>query len=189
MNRFQERIDQNEIFDFPVISHGFAPYMRDYDVVVDRPAPMPDGSGRAYTEGRYCYRFTHCPEARVTTELVDDASNHFSWGDEFVSYDDWLRAGEPDGYVWGTCHADCRDALSYVPNSSAAATWSARLGREMQEILIETTAHRISLVCHDLVVLKIAAGDPATGTLTPLDVRRFHSPYQNRPVTHLITYF
>ena len=56
----------DRIFDSTITSHGFAPYMRDYDVIAEVPALRPDGSA-SYIEGRYRYRFTHCVEASLVT--------------------------------------------------------------------------------------------------------------------------
>jgi recombinational DNA repair protein RecR len=39
----------------------------------------------------------------------------------------------------------------------------------MHGIRIETNAYVIELVCHDLVVTRLATGDPVTGELTPVD--------------------
>lgn len=59
---------QSEFFDSAVIEHGYAPFNRDYDVVVDVPAATPDGSG-SYIAKRLCYRFTHCPVASLRTAI------------------------------------------------------------------------------------------------------------------------
>jgi hypothetical protein len=56
----------DRIFDSTITSHGFAPYMRDYDVIAEVPALRPDGSA-SYIEGRYRYRITHCVEASLVT--------------------------------------------------------------------------------------------------------------------------
>jgi hypothetical protein len=189
MSNLQERIDRNEILDSAILWHGYAPHMRDYDVIVDIPAPVPGGGGVPYTEGRYCYRFIHCPEVRVTTALPFEQIGGWTWDDAFINYEDWLRAGEPDGYVWGTCFAHAYPGLSYVPDSELAASWAKRMGREMHEVLIESNAHKIELVCHDLIVLRAAAGDPVTGELTPVFDPRLRSPYLDRPVTHMLRYW
>jgi len=36
----------------------------------------------------------------------------------------------------------------------------------MHEIKIETNAYILRLICHDLCVVQLAVGDPATGELT-----------------------
>lgn len=58
----------DRLVDSVIIEHGFARYLRDYDVVVDVPAAKPDGTA-SYISGRYRYRFTHCVEAHVETQV------------------------------------------------------------------------------------------------------------------------
>jgi hypothetical protein len=151
------------IFDSGIVSHGFTPYMRDYDVVADVPALRRDGSG-SYIEGRYRYRFTHCVEAYVQTK-VPPGTWQKSWTDEFIDYSAWKAAGEPDGFVWGVEWAEAYPGVETVRSSESAASWSQSLGKQMHSIRIETNAYVISLVCHDLVVTKLASGDPTTGEL------------------------
>jgi hypothetical protein len=167
MTTLAERIAQDDLFfDSAVHSHGYAPFMRDYDVVIDRPAAKPDGTG-SYIMGRYRYRFTHCPEVRVTT-TVSDAVWQKSWADHVIDYDTWERAGEPGGYVWGVCWSNAYPGLSYVADSPLAASWSVRLNRAMREIRIETNAFELQLVCHDLLVQQLAIGNPLTDELSPV---------------------
>jgi hypothetical protein len=59
---------EDRLVDSAIVRHGFAPYMRDYDVIIEVSAAKPGGSG-SYIEGRYRYRFTHCVEARVETDV------------------------------------------------------------------------------------------------------------------------
>jgi len=53
------------LFDSAIVPHGFAPHMRDYDVIVE--VPLRSQTARAAIAGRYRYRFTHCVEAHVET--------------------------------------------------------------------------------------------------------------------------
>jgi hypothetical protein len=79
------------IFDSAVMSHGFAPFMRDYDVIVEVPAARPHGSG-SYIEGRYRYRFTHCVEAAVKTAVPPEIWRE-SWRDELSTTRHGSRLG------------------------------------------------------------------------------------------------
>jgi hypothetical protein len=151
------------LFDSAVVRHGFTPYMRDYDVIVEVPAAKPDGSG-SYIEGQYRYRFTHCVEAHVETTVKPDAWR-FSWTDEFTNYSAWERAGSPGGFVWGVEFSDAYPGASLVADSQRAAEWSEKLDRAMYEIEIETNAFLINLVCHDFRIDQLAVGDPTTGDL------------------------
>jgi hypothetical protein len=58
------------LLDSALIEHRYAPHLRDYEVTIDVPAAKHDGGGESYFEGRYVYRFTHCPEVHVTTPLL-----------------------------------------------------------------------------------------------------------------------
>lgn len=51
--------------------------------------------------GAHELTFTHCVRLEYETRVRDDVWSR-SWSDEFVDYQAWLDAGEPDGYVWGT---------------------------------------------------------------------------------------
>jgi hypothetical protein len=67
MKSLRERIENDDLlFDSGIVSHGYAPHMRDYDVVFDVPAAVPpevpsSDATVGYILGRYRYRFTHCP--------------------------------------------------------------------------------------------------------------------------------
>lgn len=170
----RDRIEADErFFDSAIVSHGFTEYLRDYDVVIDVPAALPadvpigDTTG-SYIQGRYRYRFTHCPEVRVVTTVRDDVWR-LSWDDTFTDYERWEAAGNPEGFVWGVNWADAYPGMSYLSDSTLAASWTERLAREMHEIAIETNTFNLQLVCHDLRVHQLAIGDPWTRQLTPLD--------------------
>jgi hypothetical protein len=154
------------LFDSAIVRHGFAPYMRDYDLIVEVPAAKPDGIG-SYIEGQYRYRFTHCVEAHVETTVTPDSWRR-SWTDEFTNYAAWEQAGAPDGFVWGVEFANAYPGAALVVDSPRASAWSARLGRTMYEVQIETNAFVIQLVCHGLRIDQLAVGDSATGDLTPI---------------------
>jgi hypothetical protein len=155
------------LFDNAIVEHGFTEYMRDYDVVVDAMAPLPNGSG-SYVEGRYRLRFTHCVQACSTSSLSDDTWR-VSLEDLFTDYNAWLSAGEPAGYVWGVKSMDAYPGATYIRNSVLAADWSRRLGQSMHEVRIQTNAHNLQLIFHDLKVYRIASGDAATRDLTPIE--------------------
>jgi hypothetical protein len=167
MTGLRERLEADELlFDSPITQHGFASFMRDYDVVIDVPAVKPDASG-SYIIGQYRYRFTHCVEANIETAIPPETWRR-SWSDEFTDYAAWEAAGNPSGFVWGVKWADAYPGASYVAQSSRAAAWTEKLGRTMHEIRIETNAFTLGLVCHDLRVDQVAIGDALTGELTPI---------------------
>jgi hypothetical protein len=155
------------IFDSAMMRHGFTTYMRDYDVVVELPALRPDGDG-SYIEARYRYRFTHCVEAIVKTKLRPDLWRQ-SWSDAFIDFAAWEKAGEPSGLVWGVECAEAYPGVEYVERSGSAGAWTEQVGKPMHAIRIETNAYVIELVCHDLLVARLAVGDPHTGDRKPID--------------------
>jgi hypothetical protein len=170
MSTLKERIEQDELFlDSSIVSHGYASYNRDYDIVIEVPASSPIGSG-SYWEGRYRYRFTHCPEVRVTTALpIDEDASIWEWDDDFIDYEAWQRVGEPPSAApWWACHF-AYPGLSHVADSALAESWSTRLGREMHEVCVESNVHELRLVCHELEVWRLAVGDPLTGELRPCE--------------------
>lgn len=167
----RQRIQSDELlFDSAVVSHGFVPFLRDYDVVIEVPADRRDGSGRSYIQGRYRYRFTHCAEA-VARSTVRPEVWQRSWDDVFTDYEAWEAAGTPEGYVWGVCWADAYPGMSYVEDSEPARRWTELLGHEMHEVSIETNALALTLVFHGLRVDQLAVGDPATDSLKPVPER------------------
>src|SRR6266702_8489564 len=55
----------NDIFDQAIVFHGFADYMRDYEVFIYATADPRTG----ITPEHLRYRFTHCVRATVTSAL------------------------------------------------------------------------------------------------------------------------
>jgi hypothetical protein len=148
-NDIREALEHDgHLFDSGIVRHSFTPYLRDYDVVVETP-------GRS----QYLYRFSHCPFAQVTTRVGDKVWRQ-SWDDIFTDYSRWLKAGQPDGYVWGICESLAYPGAKYLQDSSVAQEWMSRLGKIMHEVLIETNGHDIRLVFHDLSVKELGEGDP-----------------------------
>jgi hypothetical protein len=166
-----ERISaENDWFmDSWVVRHGFEPRGRDYDIVITaiaalRPdVPIGDSTG-SYVEGRYRYRFTHCPEAQFAT-VVDDRIWREYW-EEAVG--DELGDSYPERSYWRGQAADTFPGLSIL-DSPRAARWAERFGREMYEVHVETNRWTLQLVCHDVEVMRLAVGDPRTGELAELD--------------------
>jgi len=161
-----QKLEAGPLFDNGVIQHGFTPYMRDYDIIVDVSAPAPDRT-RSYLEGRYRYRFTHCVMANVRTAVQDETWRR-SWADVFTDYKAWEAANYPDGYVWGVGWQEAYPGLTYRENSDRAREWSGRLGQLMHEVTIDLNAQKIELIFHDVFITKIAQGNPNTDELTPL---------------------
>ena len=161
-------IENDELFfDSAIVSHGYAPFMRDYDIVIARPAPVPAASD-SYIDGRYRCRFTHCSEVCIKSTLTDEAWQQ-SLGGRLHRLPSMGDGWCPAGVRLGRMLSDAYPGLSYVNDSPLAASWTKRLGRDMHEVSVESNAFVLRLVCHDLHVDKIAQGDPSTRQLTSLD--------------------
>jgi hypothetical protein len=142
----KEKLAEFEFFDVAILSHGFAPFMRDYDLVVQS-----DGPAR----GTYRCRFTHCPEAHIITTLRDGIWRR-SWNDVNIDYQQWLVTEEADGFVWGVCWSMAYPRLTYYEGSALAAQWSERFGQPMHEVTIETQVFRLQLIFHDVLIQKLS---------------------------------
>jgi hypothetical protein len=171
--RIERFLTGHPLFDQAITQHGFTLYLRDYDVIVDRIAPVLKGGVDAaadrsnYVEARYRYRFTHCVAATADTK-VSDETWRVSWDDHFTELAAWKRAGEPEEFVFGVRWADAYPGGQLVQDSALARDWSERLGRTMHEAVIETNTYTLRLVFHDLHVTRVAVGDSVTGILTDL---------------------
>ena len=126
--------------DAAILRHGFTAYNRDYDILFS-----------LYGGGKYLLRFSHGPEVTTTTICCDKQA----WSDVFIDYNEWLAAGEPDGWVWGTCWSGAYPGLRYIDNSPRAKELSERIGKQMHEVIIETDAFDIWIVFYDFTVTKL----------------------------------
>ena len=150
--KVKERIEENPLLDVAILSHGFAPHMRDYDVLIEA---MWGEKEWGDARGRYLCRFLHCPEAHIITRL-SSATWRQSWDDTFADYEEWQKVGEPEGFVWGVCWSDAYPGLKYVENSPLALKWTKEFQTEMHEAIIETNAFSIQLVFHDFTITKLS---------------------------------
>ncbi|MFE5140651.1 hypothetical protein ACFRDV_23700 [Streptomyces fagopyri] len=139
-----------ETFDHAVVHHGYANYMRDYEVIVYATAdPCTD-----ITPSHLRYLFRYCVEARCETSVPAE-----TWR---VSLDERLIDQETgvdlDGYVWGVrWHAVYRGA-KVLPESEATRRWSKALGIEFREVRMEANAHNVTLLFSDLQVSEVPIG-------------------------------
>lgn len=143
----------DEAFDQAVLFHGFADYMRDYDVYVYATADPRTGTAPEHRR----YRFTHCVRATATTAVRHDVWPQ-SVGDELTDYEEWLRCGEPEGFVWGVKWQALYPGMRLLPDSDETREWSERLGRPFHEVVIETNGQSLALVFSDLRVNAVSPG-------------------------------
>lgn len=144
--------------DFAVLGHGWARHGRDYLIVAQ------DTLGS--DPGTHELTFTHCVRLDYETRVRDDVWPR-SWSDEFVDYQAWLDAGEPDGYVWGTDWSNAYPGLSVPERSDLADHWKQRLGKDMAEVGLETDRFLLRLVFHSVLWRKL---DDDVGTISQVHI-------------------
>ena len=106
--------------------------------------------------GTHELTFTHCVKLDYETRVRDDVWSR-SWEAEFTDYAAWQAAGEPDGYVWGTNWSNAYPGLAAVPDSTDAARWTARLGKPMHEMTVETDRFFLRLVFHSIRTRRLSS--------------------------------
>ena len=127
--------------DFAILDHRFAQHGRDYLVFIET-STGPD-------KGQHEIIFSHCVRADYETRVMD-VSWPPSWGNEFIDYREWIRAGKPDGYVWGTNCCFPHPRFEAIRDSALAAEWTRRLGKEMYEISLQTDMFFLRLIFHSI---------------------------------------
>jgi hypothetical protein len=125
-----------------VVFHGFADYMRDYDVFI-----LADAQ-------HLRYRFKHCVHACTTSSLPPRVWKE-SLDERLVDYE---QGSDLDGYVWGVKWQALYPGMSLVADSALAEQWSRDLDLPFHEATIETNGHHISLLFSDLLVDELTTG-------------------------------
>jgi hypothetical protein len=150
VDRTEIRAAFGEVFDQAIRYHGFADFMRDYDIYIYATADPSTGIRPDHLR----YRFTHCVRATATSALTPAIWKR-SLDERLID----LESGrELDGYVWGVRWQMLYPGMSLVEGSEEADRWSKELGVPFFEAVIETNAHNISLVFSDLRVDVIQPG-------------------------------
>jgi hypothetical protein len=140
----------DDVFDQAIVFHGFADYMRDYEVLVHVTADARTG----IRPENLRYRFTHCVRATVTSALSPETWKR-SLDGRLVDYE---RGRDLDGYVWGVRWQLLYPGMKLVPDSAEARRWSDGLDIPFHEAVIEANGHNISLVFSDLTVQTVDPG-------------------------------
>lgn len=153
MDEQQIRQAFDDVLDQALVFHGFADYMRDYELYVYATADRRTGVAPEHLR----YRFTHCVRATANTAVRRDVWS-YSQDDDLIDYDTWIQAGEPEAYVWGVKWQALYPGMQLIKGSPEAQEWSAEMGRPFHEALIETNGHNISLVFADLQITTIQPG-------------------------------
>ena len=140
----------DDVFDQAVLFHGFADYMRDYEIFIYATADPRTGIRPEHLR----YRFKHCVRATVTSAVSPQIWRR-SLDERLVDHE---RGGDLDGYVWGVRWQVLYPGMRLVPDSADARRWSRELGIPLHEAAIETNGHDIRLVFSDLTVQTVDAG-------------------------------
>lgn len=140
----------DDAFDEAVVFHGFTDYMRDYEMIVYVHAPA--GSDRNPRWLRYVFK--HCVSAVAQTTLTPQIWQRSL--DERLTDD--ATGTDLDGYVWGVKWHCLYPGGRVQPNSVTARQWSDAIGIDFHEIVIETNAHKLTLICADLTVTEAVQG-------------------------------
>jgi len=142
----QALLEQYDLFDNTILSHGFTDYNRDYLIRAEL-------GYRGGPRGVYEFLFRGCVAATYECSVPPAG---YSINDVFIDYEGWQKAGAPDGFVW-TMHANVYPGWQLLTDSELVTSWADRLGLAMHEILIETNVFMLRLVFHDLAIKQIAS--------------------------------
>lgn len=137
----------DDVFDHALVFHGFTDYMRDYDVFVYVNTDPRTGTSPWHLR----YRFTHCVRASVTSTVSPGVWRR-SLDERLL---DLEKGHELDGYVWGVRYHVLDPGMTLMPGNAETDSWATTTGLPFHEAVIDTNAHRISLVFSDLSVERI----------------------------------
>ncbi|HUS17941.1 MAG TPA: hypothetical protein VM536_23335 [Chloroflexia bacterium] len=150
MPDIQQQLARYDLYDSAILRHGFAPYMRDYEIITE----LFDNGRPGVSPGVYRCCFTHCVEAEVTTCIRDEVWPE-SWDDVNLDRDRWEQQGG-GGFLWAVSWASVDAVPTCDENPTRAAEWTRRLGKPMHEVRIGTNVYLLRLVFHDLTVERLA---------------------------------
>ena len=140
----------DDVFDQAILFHGFADYMRDYEVFLYATADPRTGIRPEHLR----YRFVNCVRASATSALSAKIWKQ-SLDERLVDYE---QDRDLDGYVWGVRWQVLYPGMKLVPDSADAQRWSSELGLPFYEAIIEANGHNVSLVFSDLTVHTVQPG-------------------------------
>jgi hypothetical protein len=152
----------DDFIDCIIFSHGFTPYKRDYYFHIETIWKEPY-AGQYILIFRHCYEMWYKPFTKPET-LVE------SWEDHFINMDSYEKAGEPEGYVWGTNIICVYPGFTEIKESVKAAEWTKRLNIPMKEVQLEAEIFQFNFVYFDWTLKKINDINDTVSQFTfPLD--------------------
>jgi hypothetical protein len=134
------------VSDQAIVFHAYTDYMRDYEVIT--------ASGGANPPEYDRHLFRNAVEVNVSTTVPPSVWVR-SLDDRLIDY---ATAKTVEGYKWGVKWHVLYPGAKLIVDSKRAATWEESIGVPFHEALIETNAHRISVVFSDLAVTRIESG-------------------------------
>lgn len=137
--------------DVGVMSHGFADHGRDYSFIIE--------DSISHRPGTYRLTFTHAVEINIRSAVTPEAWA-CSWSDDFIDYQRWEAAGEPEGYVFGTNWSLAYPGFTVIDDSPLAAEWEAKLNRPMFAASLTTDRFDLSLIFHDAQLERLGNDTP-----------------------------
>lgn len=154
----------DEVFDQAVVYHGFADYMRDYEIYLYCTADPRTG----ITPETVRLLFKNCVVADIRTALPAKTWA-CSLDERLIDYESGV---DLDGYVWGVKWHEMYPGGQLVGGSAVASEWSEALGLQFHEAQITTNAHTMRLVFSDLVSTVVEPGySPFTVTRSGPDFK------------------
>lgn len=78
-----------------------------------------------------------------------------SWDDCFTNMDDYKKAGEPEGYIWGINSTLAYPGFSYLADSEKADEWTHKLNKQMREVKVEAEILKLRLIFHEWTLKKL----------------------------------
>ncbi|MBC3540839.1 hypothetical protein ACFSC6_22130 [Rufibacter sediminis] len=140
-------ITLDDFIDGAILSHGFLPYKRDYFFHIET-------LWREPLAGQYLLVFRHCYE--MNFQIITGGETLLqSWDDCFTNMEEYEKAGEPEGYVWGTNWANAYPGFSVLENSRRAQDWALKLSKPMQEVQLEAEIMKFNFVFFDWTLKKL----------------------------------
>ena len=133
-----------DVLDQAMLFHGFADFMRDYDIYIYATADPRTGIPPEHLR----YRFKHCVSARATSAVTPKVWKK-SLDERLIDYD---QGRDLDGYVWGVAWQLLYPGFTLMRDSIDAQRWSVDLGFTFYEATVETNGLNLSLVFSDLIV-------------------------------------
>lgn len=140
----------DQVFDQAVVFHGFADFMRDYDVITYVTTDPRTGIPPVHLR----YRFTKCVRADAVTAVRPDV-----WAQSLNDLlTDYSTGVDMDGYVWGVKWQNIYPGMTLIEDSPAAAEWSSAVGIPFHEASITMNGHDLSLIFSELDVVSLDQG-------------------------------